>query len=78
MEKQFSELNLNTNSQENSRDDMDVEQKICTKASRNKSNNKSLTHSKKINHQKLCARKLSCKYWIEEMFRLRRSPSNFW
>ena len=48
MEKQFSELNLNTNSQENSWDDMDVEQAICTKAVRNKSNKStSLTQSKK-------------------------------
>ena len=48
MEKQFWELNLNTNSQENSWDDMDVQQAICTKAVRNKSNKRtSLTHSKK-------------------------------
>ena len=48
MEKQFSELNLNTNSQENSWDDMGVEQKICTKADRNKSNKlKSLIKTKK-------------------------------
>ena len=48
MEKQFSELNLNTNSQENSWDDLDVEQAICTKAVRNKSNTlKSLIQSKK-------------------------------
>ena len=44
----FLDLNLNTNSQENSWDDMDVEQTICTKAVRNKSNKrKSLTQSKK-------------------------------
>ena len=48
MKKQFWELNLNTNSQKNSWDDMDVEQAIFTKAVRNKSNKrKSLTQSKK-------------------------------
>ena len=45
MEKQFSELNLNANSQENS---WDVEQAICTKAVRHKSNKrKNITQSKK-------------------------------
>ena len=48
MKKQFSELYLNTNSQENSWNDLDAEQAICTKAVRNKSNKcKSLTQSKK-------------------------------
>ena len=49
IEKQFSEQNLNTNSQENSGDDMDVEQTICTKTVRHKSDkHKSLTQSKEI------------------------------
>ena len=48
MEKQFSELNLNTNSQENSWDDMDVQLAVCTKAVRHKYNKrKSLAQSKK-------------------------------
>ena len=48
MKKQFSELYLNTNSQENSWNYMDAEQVICTKAVRNKSNKrKNLTQSKK-------------------------------
>ena len=48
MEKQFSELSFNNNSQENPWDDMNVEQAICTKAVRHKSNkSKSLTQSKK-------------------------------
>ena len=48
METQFWELNLNTNSQENSWDDMDAEKAICTKAVRHKSNKRTcLTQSKK-------------------------------
>ena len=47
MEKQFSELNLNTNSQENSWDDMDVEQTICTKTVTNKSNKHNFNSLKK-------------------------------
>ena len=48
MVKQFSELNLNINSMENSWDYIDVEQAICTKAVRHKSNKrKSLTQFKK-------------------------------
>ena len=44
MDKQFSELYLTTNSQENSWDELNVENVICTKAVRNKSNKrKSLT-----------------------------------
>ena len=46
-EKQFWELNLNTNSQENSRADMDVEQTICTKAVRNKFNKQKFNSVKK-------------------------------
>ena len=47
MEKQFWELNLNTNSQENSWDDMNVEQAICTKAVRNKSDKHKFNSGKK-------------------------------
>ena len=55
MEKQFSELNLNTNSQDNSWDDFDVGQAICTKAVRNKSNKlQSLTQSKKKSPAAMC------------------------
>ena len=47
METQFSELNLNTNSQESSSDDMDVEQAVCTRAVRNKSNKQKFNSVKK-------------------------------
>ena len=54
MEKQFWELNLNTNSQENSWDDMDVEQTICTKTVTNKLTSTSLTQSKKKSPAAMC------------------------
>ena len=55
MEKQFTELSLNTNSQENSLDDVDVELAICTKAVRHKSNKrKSSTQSKKKSPAAMC------------------------
>ena len=55
MEKKFTELSLNTNSQENSLDDVDVELAICTKAVRNKfSKRKSSTQSKKKSFAAMC------------------------